>query len=117
MEILLPELENEYVILNVKISKNLTWYNEINVFEHYIKSVIDEYENKVNNIYSASFDIDINMDIVVLLDLLNSIRENNKNFRYQLTVKKKEKKYKGTIRINKKGKAVFTKQAKRYSLL
>lgn len=96
------DYEYAYLLISLKLDDD--YDNILNILNSFIDFEI--FSN--NNQYYYQLHNDLNL--IILVDILEHIYENNKQFRYLLKFKLKSKKHPSTIHINKKGEFVFTNQ-------
>ena len=105
--IILKLMEEEYIFLKIKIDSeiDITNYEVITEINSFLNNKSYEVMD-INPFFAVIYDTTIMEDLQIILDKYLGIY---KFYRYGISLYEKGKKYPLTIRINKKGKKVITK--------
>ena len=100
------DYEYAYLLTSLKLDDdNDDILNKLNNFID-----IEIYADTSYNKQQYYYQLHNNSNLINLVDNLDHIYENNKQFRYLLKFKLKSKKHPSTIHLSKKGNHVFTRQ-------
>jgi len=100
-------MEEEYIFLKIKIDSeiDITNYEVITEINSFLNSKSHEIID-INPLFLIIYDTTIVKDLQIILDKYLGVY---KFYRYGISLYEKGKKYPLTIRINKKGKKIITK--------
>lgn len=106
-KIIFKLMEEEYIFLKIKIDSeiDITNYEVITEINSFLNNKIHEIMD-MNPFFVIIYDTTIHIDLQTILDKYLDIY---KFYRYEISLYEKGKKYPLTIRINKKGKKIITK--------